>query len=96
MSKRKNEKCISHYLLLPEYDWGISPWHLEVALPFVRKYRPTIGYSIEEAMHSTFVTVVMDDDVFTQDSLDALKKAGCKVVVVHGDGTEIAAKLAID
>jgi hypothetical protein len=94
LEKRIPQKNISHYLLLPEYDWGISPWHLEVALPFVRKYRPTIGYSLEEAKNATFVTVVMDEDVFSADSMDILKKAGCKVVVIHGDGTEIAAKLA--
>jgi len=94
LSKRKNEKCVSHYLLLPEYDWGISPWHLEVALPFIRKYRPTIGYSKEEAKNATFVTIVMDDDVFNDADIDTMRKAGCKVAVIYGDGTEIAAKLA--
>ena len=95
-SKLKQEKCISHYLLLPEYDWGISPWHLEVALPFIRKYRPTIGYSIEEAKNATFVTIVMDQDVFTDNDIDSLQQAGCKTAVIFGDGTEIAAKLATD
>ena len=96
LSKRKNEKCISHYLLLPEYDWGVSPWHLEVALPFIRKYRPTIGYSVEEAKNATFVTVVLDDDIFDDSDIEGLKKAGCNIAVIYGDGTEIATKLATE
>lgn len=96
LAKRTNEKCISHYLLLPEYDWGVSPWHLEVALPFIRKYRPTIGYSLDEAKNSTFVTLVMDDDVFDDCDIEGLTKAGCKVAVIYGDGTEIATKLAVE
>lgn len=90
LSKRKVEKCISHYLLLPLYDWGISPWHLEVALPFIRKYKPTIGYSVQEAAQASFVTILMDDDVYTQEDLEGLKSKGCKVTVIQGDGTEIA------
>jgi hypothetical protein len=94
MSKQKAEKCIAHYLLLPQYDWGISPWHLEVSLPFIRKYKPTIGYSIQEAAQASFVTVVMDVDVFSQQDIEGLKKNGCKLAIIQGDGTEVAGKLS--
>ena len=96
IQRKEIEKSISHYLLLPQYNWGISPWHLEVALPFIRKFKPTIGYSLQEAMHARFVTVVMDEDVFSRESLQALRKNGCKLTIIQGDGTEIAAKLAVE
>jgi hypothetical protein len=85
---------ISHYLLLPTYEWGIAEWHLEAIRPFVKKYRPTVGYSVEEAAKAARVTVIGGEQSFPAESLEKLAMAGCLVERISGDGTSIATQLA--
>ena len=59
---------ISHYLLLPLYEWGIAEWHLDIIRNFVRKYHPTIGYSLEEAKLAEKVTVIGDPLIFNDET----------------------------
>ena len=40
---------IQHYVLLPAYDWGIADFYLDAVRPFVKKYRATVGFSLQEA-----------------------------------------------
>ena len=84
---------ISHYLLLPLYEWGIAEWHLDVIRNYVRKYHPTIGYSIEEAMLAEKVTVIGDPLIFSDETILNLGAAGCAVERISGDGTSIATQL---
>lgn len=90
----KINRPIQHYLLLPTYEWGISDWHLEVIRPFVKKYQPTIGFSLKEAVLASRVTVVGSSQTFPEDILDRLRAAGCAVERISGDGTTIATELA--
>ncbi len=85
---------IKHYLLLPGYDWGVSDWYLEVTRPFIKKYRPTIGFSVEEAGCAAKVTVVGNVPGFTREALAQLKQNGCEVEWIDGDGMKIATQLA--
>jgi hypothetical protein len=85
---------IRHYLLLPTYEWGIDEVHLEVIRPFLRKHRPVVGFSIDEAMLAEAVTVIGDETVYPEDALNRLRQAGCKVERIQGDGTTIASLLA--
>lgn len=85
---------ISHYLLLPLYEWGVADWHLEVIRPFVTKYHPTIGFSLAEAVHAARVTVVGGQHAFSDVSLEELRQHGCDVRRIDGDGTTIATELA--
>jgi hypothetical protein len=85
---------ISHYLLLPAYDWGISDWHLNAVKPFVKKYRPTLGFSLAEAILAGRVTVVGNPEDFPDEALDELRVAGCLVERISGDGMSIATQLA--
>lgn len=85
---------IAHYLLLPLYEWGVAEWHLEVIRPFVTKYHPTIGFSLTEAAQATRVTVVGGKQSFSEESINNLQDAGCKVEEITGDGTSIATQLA--
>jgi hypothetical protein len=85
---------ISHYLLLPLYEWGIADWHLEVIRPYVAKYHPTIGFSLAEAAHAARVTVVGGQHSFSEEKLDELRDHGCVVQRIDGDGTTIATQLA--
>ena len=45
----KSQKQISHYLLLPWHDSGVSDVVLNKVRPVIKQLRPTIGFSIEEA-----------------------------------------------
>lgn len=85
---------ITHYLLLPAYDWGIADWHLEVARPFIKKYRPTTGFSLEEAALAHRVTVIGSEAAFSEAALNQLRAHGCQVERITGDGTEIASTLS--
>ncbi len=88
------ERVIQHYLLLPGYDWGVSDWYLEVIRPYVKKYRPTVGFSLEEAEKAARVIVVGNAQNYPEDLLNRLQKAGCWVEQISGDGTKIASELA--
>lgn len=85
---------IPHYLVLPAFEWGITDWHLNAARPFIRKYRPMIGFSLNYAFLAERVTVVGNSDQFPEAALDQLRNAGCRVERINGDGTSIATQLA--
>lgn len=91
--KTSNEHSIQHYLLLPTYEWGVADWHLDVIRPFVKKYQPTVGYSIDEAAKAAKVTVVGGAKSFSLESMAALKANGRDVLQIEGDGTVIATQL---
>lgn len=86
--------AIVHYLLLPQYEWGVSEWHLDVIRPYIKKYRPTVGFSIKEAAQSARVTVIGGQQSFPEETIEELRAAGCVVERITGDGTSIATKLA--
>jgi hypothetical protein len=85
---------IDHYLLLPTYDFGVADWHLNIIQPFVKKYRPTVGFSLEEAALAARVTVIGSQQSIPEDVLDSWRNAGSVVERIHGDGTTIATILA--
>jgi hypothetical protein len=87
------EHPIAHYLLLPTYEWGIADWHLDVIRPYVKKYLPTIGFSLSEAAQAQVVTVIGGDRSFPESSINQLKAAGCVIEQIRGDGTRIATQL---
>lgn len=85
---------IRHYLLLPTYEWGIADWHLDIIRPFVKKYQPAIGFSVEEARLAAKVTVVNGPEKFPETVINQLRSAGCLVEEICGDGTSIATQIA--
>lgn len=94
LETRTGSHSIAHYLLLPHYEWGVAEWHLDVIRPYVKKYRPTVGFSIEEAALAARVTVIGGQQSFPKESLERLRSTGCVVERITGDGTSIATKLA--
>jgi hypothetical protein len=85
---------ISHYLLLPSFDWGVADWHLNVTKAFIKKYQPTVGFSLDEAFQAEQVTVVGGEEHFSDQDLSRLRNEGCLVRRIEGDGTKIASLLA--
>ena len=92
--KVSDEFSISHYLLLPSFEWGVADWHLKVARPFIKRHRPTVGFSLEEAVKAKQVTVIGGEDQFPESDLAQLRGQGCQVRRIEGDGTNIASELA--
>jgi hypothetical protein len=96
-NKQHNDQTvrqIQHYLLLPAYEWGITDWHLEIIQPFVKKHKPTIGFSPEEAVLSEHVTIIGNPETFPDEFVNKLRGAGCVVDRISGDATSIANQLA--
>jgi len=87
-------RTISHYLLLPNYEWGTSDMHLEAIRPFIKKYQPTIGFSPVEASHAKRVTVIGGNTSVPESIIDGLLAAGCIVEQISGDGMNIASQMA--
>lgn len=85
---------IHHYLLLPVYEWGVPEWHLDAIKPFIRKYRPTVGFSLAEAALAESVTVLATEGEIPESALDQLRFAGCKVERIEARGTSLASLLA--
>ncbi|OGO13292.1 MAG: hypothetical protein A2Y53_02640 [Chloroflexi bacterium RBG_16_47_49] len=81
---------ISHYLLLPNFEWGAADWHLEAIRPFIKKYQPTIGFSPVEASHAKKVTVIGGASSIPESIIDGLLAAGCIVEQINPDGMNIA------
>jgi len=82
-----------HYVLLPAYEWGVADWHLEVIRPYVKKYRPTVGFSVDDAQQARRVTIVGGHESFPADVAQTLTASGCEVTQIQGDGTSIAEQL---
>jgi hypothetical protein len=72
-------KSLQHYLLLPIFEWGVSEWHWDAALEFVKVHRPTCGFSIEEAGLAQRVTIFGNEQGVSRAVEMALRRAGCKV-----------------
>ena len=85
---------MENYVLLPAYDWGVSDWHLDVIKPYVKKYKPTIGFSVKEARAAKNVLVIGVASDFPNQNLSELYAAGCKVTQMRGDAEKIAEALA--
>jgi hypothetical protein len=85
---------IRHYVLLPVYESGVSEWHMQVVQPFVKKHHATVGFSLNEAILAANVTVVASPKSIPEECLNDLRKAGCSVERIYGDGTSIATQLS--
>jgi hypothetical protein len=93
-SSRDPDHPIDHYLLLPTFEWGVADWHLEVIRPFIKKFLPTVGFSLEEALLARNVTIIGNHQAFSDAQIEKLILSGCKIRRIVGDGTSIATQLA--
>lgn len=92
---------IYHYLLLqaPPATVGIeaqpSRWMLSATRDYVAHFRPTVGFSEEEARRASRVTVVGTDAKSLTSAEEALRASGCLVETVES-GSEEQLHLALD
>jgi len=84
-------KPLRHYLLLPTFEWGISEWHWNAALTYVKTHRPACGFSPDEARQAQLVTILGNEQGVSHEVEAALREAGCEVkrIQVSGDGKPV-------
>lgn len=70
---------LRHYLLLPTFEWGVSEWHWTAALDVVRTYRPTVGFSVDEAGLAAKVTILGNEQGVSAEVEEQLRGRGCEV-----------------
>lgn len=68
-------KPLYHYVLMPSAEW--EDWI--AAMDYVRKFQPTCGFSIEEAVYAAHVTLLGNEQAIGVDVEHALRAAGCEV-----------------
>lgn len=93
-TRELNDHPLDEFVLIPSYEWGVADWHLDVIRPFIKKRRPIVGFSIEEAKYAKNIFAIGDQTQFSDEDLDALRLAGCRVERITGNGTSIATILA--
>lgn len=76
-------KTVRHYLLLPASPVAASEL-LDDALVYIARFRPTVGYSVEEARTAEYVTIVGAEAGVSVASEQQLVDAGCKVERISG------------
>ncbi len=86
----QSTKILNHYLLLPKYGWGVADWDLDSVRPFILEEQPTVGFSLEEAQHSSKVTVFENKPDLIQPVIQKLQASGCQVELLTISGTVIA------
>jgi hypothetical protein len=84
------QPIFEHYILLPNFDWGVPDWHLDFIRPLIKKYRPTIGFSLHEASLARRVTVIANEQAIPEEDLNALRFAGCRVERITEPGIDLA------
>ena len=83
-------KPIYHYLLFWAHgeEWAVRDWLN--AINYIGVFRPTVGFSAEDAAQAQYVTIVGSTSGVSQKVQDALKAAGCHVErIVAKDDAEM-------
>jgi hypothetical protein len=92
--KKHSQKTMGNYFLLPENEPGLVAFFLEALNPYMNMYKPTFGFSTDEAKNAQRVVLVGGEQSFPSTIQNELQTAGCNVYQISGDGTEIATILA--
>jgi len=88
-----DHKLIEHYLLLPKHESGVSDVLLNKIRPIIKQIKLTVGFSLEEAKSAKRVSILPDGAAPTEDMINSLKTAGCRVEILPQSGIEIATYL---
>ena len=76
--------------MLPLFSWGVAEWDLTAIRPYIQRYQPTVGFSIEEAALARRVTIAGKLTSIPDEQLKILEQAGCAIDEIEGDGTILA------
>jgi len=87
-AKANGRKPISHYLLLPRFEWGATRWHIDIVGDYVEAFLPTCGFSVEEAKLAWRVTIIGNEQGVSAADAQDLVAAGCQVERIAGSSGE--------
>lgn len=76
-------KTVRHYLLLPSSPAAAGEL-LDDALVYIARFRPTVGYAVDEARTAEYVTIIGAEAGVSAVSEQQLVDAGCKVERISG------------
>ncbi|MEM7034371.1 MAG: N-acetylmuramoyl-L-alanine amidase, partial [Chloroflexota bacterium] len=92
-----NQKTIEHYLLFWHRGTGNwAEWDLVSAIDYIGQFKPTVGFSIEEAKSAKYVTIVGGPGGVPASAETVLKTAGCKVERLAGRNEEETNQMLYD
>ena len=77
-------KSLYHYILFPQWEWGISERYWRLAFGYVKVFQPTCGFSPRDAVQAQFVTVVGNWRGVSEAIVDELRSKGCCVERIVG------------
>jgi N-acetyl-anhydromuramyl-L-alanine amidase AmpD len=88
-------KTIFHYMLFwqTETDWAKKD--LTGAMNYIGKFRPSLGFSLEDALEAEYVTIIGGPLGISVEDEARLKASGCKVERVAGN-SELATQALLD
>lgn len=91
----KGVKSIRHYLLLWQRPWPgpAANNDLAGALDYIVRFRPTVGFSLDDARTAEFVTIVGGDAGISVADQQMLEANGCRVERIAGGNEEETARL---
>lgn len=92
-----SDKPVGHYVLFyqfPDGTWAEKDW--ANAKNYVAAFKPTCGFSVDDAMHAQYVTLVGGPGGVSMEAEERLRAAGCQVDRVAGEDEAKTKKLLDD
>ncbi len=93
-ASRQSGRSIYHYVLLqpstapPTADGQSARWLISATADYVAYFRPTIGFSEDEARRASRVTIIGADTRRLAEAEESLRESGCLVEVIAGRGED--------
>jgi hypothetical protein len=90
-------KAIDHYMLFwhrSVQDW--AEWDLQGALPYIARFKPVVGFDVEQAKNAQYVTIVGNTDKIPAEAEEILRAAGCKVERISGEDEGSIRRVLVD
>jgi len=70
---------LPRYLLLPSKDYVFNQAQRESIRKYITRYQPEIGISLEHASQAAVVTIIDNDEYYSEVELESLSQHGCLV-----------------
>jgi hypothetical protein len=70
---------ISRYLFFPSLEWFLQNGQKEEIQEYIKRYKPTIGFSIKEAAYAEVVTIAGVSESIPDAEIEVLRASGCFV-----------------
>ncbi len=90
---RPSTLSLSHYVLIPECHEDLLAYYLNYLKGYFLKYKPVMGFSVDEALLANKITVVGDIQQYPAGTLEKILGSGCEVEQLFRDGTNIASSI---